>query len=52
MLADRLAILDQGRLLALDSPSALVRNYSAVSLEEAFFKITGHTPSALKEPQE
>jgi ABC-type multidrug transport system ATPase subunit len=52
VLANRIAVLEQGRLLALDSPSALVRQTSAASLEEAFFKITGHAPGALKDPQE
>jgi ABC-type multidrug transport system ATPase subunit len=51
-LADRVAVLDQGRLLALESPSALVRKSSSSSLEETFFKLTGRMPGALAEPHE
>jgi ABC-2 type transport system ATP-binding protein len=40
-LADRVGILDRGRLLALEAPEALRRRYDADSLEEAFFAATG-----------
>jgi ABC-2 type transport system ATP-binding protein len=40
-LADRVGILDRGRLVALDAPPALRRRYAASSLEEAFFAATG-----------
>lgn len=43
LLADRVAILHCGRLLALDSPVALCRTTSSPNLEEAFFRLTGHT---------
>ena len=40
-LADRVGILDRGRLLALEAPDALRRRYGAESLEEAFLAATG-----------
>jgi ABC-2 type transport system ATP-binding protein len=40
-LADRVGILDRGRLLALDTPAALRRRYGAQTLEEAFLAATG-----------
>jgi ABC-2 type transport system ATP-binding protein len=40
-LADRVGILDRGRLLALDTAPALRRRYQAVTLEDAFFAATG-----------
>lgn len=43
LLAGRVAILQQGRLLALDTPSALKQKTSSQSLEEAFFRLTGHS---------
>ena len=42
LLANRVAILHRGRLLALDSPAALRGRASCSSLEEAFFRLTGH----------
>ena len=40
-LADRVGILHQGRLLALEEPAALRRRYGAATLEDAFFAATG-----------
>src|SRR3954453_7462785 len=40
-LADRVGILHQGRLLALEDPHALRRRYGAATLEDAFFAATG-----------
>ena len=40
-LADRVGILDGGRLLALDVVAALRRRYEAATLEDAFFAATG-----------
>jgi ABC-2 type transport system ATP-binding protein len=40
-LADRVGILDRGRLLALDSAAALRRRYNAPTLEDAFLNATG-----------
>ncbi len=42
-LADRVGIIDRGKLLALKTPDALKRHYSAATLEEAFFAATGRT---------
>ena len=39
---DRVAILDQGKLLALDSTKALVAQHQAKNLEEVFLTLTGH----------
>jgi ABC-2 type transport system ATP-binding protein len=43
VLADRIGILDRGRLLALDSAAALRRRYHAATLEDAFLAATGRT---------
>ena len=42
-LADRVGILDGGRLLALEGARALKRRYRADTLEEAFLAATGRT---------
>jgi len=42
LLADRVAVIDAGRLLACDTLSALKRNTGAASLEEVFLRLTGH----------
>jgi ABC-2 type transport system ATP-binding protein len=42
-LADRVGILDGGRLLALEEPRALKRRYGADTLEAAFLAATGRT---------
>jgi ABC-type multidrug transport system ATPase subunit len=49
-LADRVAILNEGKLMAFDSPGALKSRSGASSLEEAFSRLTGHSPHALGEP--
>lgn len=41
-LADRVLILNEGSLVAFDSPDKLKSKASAVSLEEAFSRLTGH----------
>ena len=40
-LADRIAVIDQGRLLACDAFSALKQRTSASTLEEVFLQLTG-----------
>jgi ABC-2 type transport system ATP-binding protein len=40
-LADRVGILDRGRLLALEPVGDLVERYGAATLEDAFFAATG-----------
>lgn len=47
LLADRVAILHQGRLLALANPAALKQQTSSATLEEAFFRLTGHSHDQL-----
>ena len=42
-LADRVGILDGGRLLALEDSRALKRRYRADTLEDAFLAATGRT---------
>ncbi len=46
MLCDQIAILDHGRIVALDTPEAL-RGSPATSLEEAFLEFTRPQPFAL-----
>jgi ABC-2 type transport system ATP-binding protein len=41
MLADRVGIIDCGRLLSLQRPAELKRRYGAATMEEAFFAATG-----------
>ena len=41
VLANRIGILDRGRLLALESAEAIKQRYGADTLEEAFFAATG-----------
>jgi ABC-2 type transport system ATP-binding protein len=43
VLAERIGILDRGRLLALESAEELKQRYGAETLEEAFFSATGRT---------
>ncbi|MFX1451393.1 MAG: ABC transporter ATP-binding protein [Promethearchaeota archaeon] len=40
-LCDRVAIIDYGKLVALDSPKKLMEEYEVKNLEEVFLKITG-----------
>jgi ABC-2 type transport system ATP-binding protein len=42
ILAERVGILDGGRLLVLDSPEAIKERYDVDTLEDAFFAATGH----------
>jgi ABC-2 type transport system ATP-binding protein len=42
-LAERIGVLDRGRLLALEPADDLKRRYGAETLEEAFFAATGRT---------
>lgn len=42
LLADRVAILHRGQLMALNTPAALKQSTSSASLEEAFLHFTGH----------
>lgn len=40
-LSDRVGIIDYGRLIALDTPLALMEEHGAENLEEVFIKLTG-----------
>ena len=40
-LCDRVGIIDNGKLIALDTPKALMQKHEAKNLEEVFIKITG-----------
>jgi len=44
LLADRVAILDEGKLLAFDTPTVLRARTLSSSLEEAFRRLTGRRP--------
>jgi ABC-type multidrug transport system ATPase subunit len=50
LLADRVAILREGALVAIDTPSALKTRAEAASLEGAFSRLTGHSARSLGEP--
>jgi ABC-2 type transport system ATP-binding protein len=43
LLAERIGVLDRGRLLSLESAEELKRRYGASTLEDAFFAATGRT---------
>jgi ABC-type multidrug transport system ATPase subunit len=49
-LADRVAVLQEGQLLAYDTPAALRGATSSPSLEEAFAKLTGRQLQAAGDP--
>ncbi|MHA2032812.1 MAG: ABC transporter ATP-binding protein, partial [Candidatus Kariarchaeaceae archaeon] len=40
-LCDRVGIIDHGKLIALDTPQALMEKHEAKNLEEVFIKLTG-----------
>ena len=56
LLADRVAIIDSGRVLACDTPSNLRRQTNTANLEEVFLRLTGFRspdePSVSKDPVE
>ena len=49
MLADRVAILNEGVLVALDTPENLKTRCGVATLEQAFCRLTGHSSQALQE---
>ena len=49
-LADRVAILNEGELVALDTPANLKTGSRAATLEQAFSRLTGHSAHVLEEP--
>src|SRR5262245_7252558 len=50
-LCDRLAVIDSGRIVALDTPAALKRGCQTDSLEEVFMQLTGRSLEG-EDPQE
>lgn len=50
LLADRVAIIDRGRLLAFDTPAALKSYTSSETIEDVFLRITGHAATAAEIP--
>ena len=48
LLADRVAVIDTGRLLACDTPAALMRATETSSLEDAFLRLTGRNRHAVE----
>jgi sodium transport system ATP-binding protein len=50
LLADRVAIIDRGRLLAFDTPAALKAYTSSETIEDVFLRITGHAATAAEIP--
>ena len=46
LLADRVAIIDRGRLLAFETPAALKAYTSSETLEDVFLRVTGHASVA------
>jgi ABC-type multidrug transport system ATPase subunit len=49
-LADRIAVLKDGRLVAFDCAAALKSRAAATSLEDAFSRLTDHRADLLEEP--
>ena len=49
ILADRVAILNEGELVALDTPTALKARCGEATLEQAFCRLTGHKERVLQE---
>lgn len=49
LLADRVAVLDKGRLLAFDTPAALKGYTSSDTMEDVFQRLTGRANSAIYE---
>ena len=50
LLADRVAIIDRGKLLAFDTPAALKSYTSSETIEDVFLRITGHAATAAEIP--
>jgi ABC-type multidrug transport system ATPase subunit len=49
MLADRVAVIDHGRLLGLDTPAALKQRTRSSTLEEVFLRLTGQSAESSDE---
>jgi ABC-type multidrug transport system ATPase subunit len=49
LLADRIAVIDRGRLLACDAPAALKKRTNSSTLEEVFLRLTGRSATQIDE---
>jgi ABC-type multidrug transport system ATPase subunit len=49
LLADRVAVIDRGRLLGCDTPAALKRRTGSATLEDVFLRLTGRDTSQISE---
>ena len=49
LLADRVAVIDRGRLLGCDTPAALKQRTHSTTLEEMFLKLTGRSAAHIPE---
>ena len=52
VLAERVGIIERGRLLRLESPDALIAHYGATTLEEAFLAATGRELGAADDEED
>jgi ABC-type multidrug transport system ATPase subunit len=50
LLADRIAVIDRGRLLAFDTPAALKARAQNATLEDVFLRLTRNTLPAQNDP--
>lgn len=51
-LCDRIAIIDRGRVAALDTPAGLMKQVEQDNLEDAFLELTGRSFAAAEEERE
>jgi ABC-type multidrug transport system ATPase subunit len=49
LLADRVAVIDRGHLLACETPAVLKRRTGSSTLEDVFLRLTGRAPGTLGE---
>jgi ABC-2 type transport system ATP-binding protein len=47
-LCDRVAVVDRGRVVALDTPRALTADAGVATLDDAFLALTGRRPLRLE----
>ena len=52
VLAERVGIIERGRLLRLESPEELIAHYGAATLEEAFLAATGRELGAADDEED
>ena len=45
-LCDRVALIDDGRIIATGTPKGLIDRYDAINLEEVFIKVTRDKPTS------